>query len=77
MFYKLTSWQIHGPLADKNEFLKKNPTTDEWAIGGVMNKAKPAKRPKPTTTYHELRVDVTQHQMHAVTLALRYVYPTE
>ncbi len=76
MLYKLTSWQINGPLADKNEFLTETPTQDEWAHGGVMNKAKPAKRPKRTTTYHELRVDVTQHQMHAVTLALRYVYPS-
>ena len=26
---------------------------------------------------HQLRIDVTQHQMHAVTLAMEYVYPEE
>lgn len=75
ILHKLTTWQINGPYAKENKFIQANPTTDEWAVGGIMNKKKPAKRPQPNTTYHELRVDVTQHQMHAVTLALRYVYP--
>ncbi len=51
-----------------------HPTQDEWAVGGVMNKDSPARRPRPATTYHELRVDVTQHQMHAVSLALHHIY---
>lgn len=78
-FYKLTSWQIGGPLADKNEFLVSNPTTDPVAIGGIMNSAK-AISPRPRKagdTQHELRIDVTQHQMHAVILAMRYVYTKE
>jgi UDP-N-acetylmuramoyl-tripeptide--D-alanyl-D-alanine ligase len=62
--YGLTSWQVSGPLQSKNAFLSKNPTTDKLAIGGVMNHKEEA----------PLRIDVTQHQMHAVTLALRYVY---
>jgi hypothetical protein len=74
MLCRLTSWQINGPLMEKNEFLVQNPTQDESAIGGVMNAAAPAKTPYTRSTYHELRVDVTQHQMHAVILALRHVY---
>ncbi len=74
MLFKLTSWQINGPLASHNEFLVNHPTQDEWAVGGVMNKDSPARRPRPATTYHELRVDVTQHQMHAVSLALHHIY---
>jgi hypothetical protein len=74
MLYKLTSWQIKGPLSEKNEFLVQNSMQDGWASGGVMNAAGPSEAPRPGTTYHELRVDVTQHQMHAVILALRHVY---
>ncbi len=62
--FKLTSWQVEGPLVKKNKFLRKNRTDDPLAIGGVMNhKAEPG-----------LRIDVTQHQMHGVILALKYVY---
>lgn len=75
VLFTLTSWQIGGPLSQECGFLVSNPTDDEWAIGGVMNSKKPSKKPDPNTTYHELRVDVTQHQMHVVTMALRYVYP--
>jgi len=62
--YKLTSWQVEGPLVRKNKFLRKHRTDDSLAIGGVMNHRRQA----------PLRIDVTQHQMHAVILALRYVY---
>lgn len=78
-FYKLTAWQIGGPLADKNEFLIANPTDDPVAMGGIMNSAK-AISPRPRKagdTQHELRIDVTQHQMHSVILAMRYVYTAE
>ena len=60
--YKLTSWQVGGPI--QNEYLLNHSTTDILAVGGVMNH----KEEPP------LRIDVTQHQMHAVLLALRYVY---
>jgi hypothetical protein len=75
-FHKLTSWQIGGPLPDVNEFLKEHKTDDPVAYGGIMNapKAYPDEPPKHGDTRHELRIDVTQHQMHAVTMALRYVY---
>jgi len=60
--YKLTSWQVGGPIP--NEYLQNNPTTDPIALGGIMNhKEEPY-----------LRIDVTQHQMHAVILALNHVY---
>jgi hypothetical protein len=60
--YKLTSWQVDGPV--QNSYLKNNPSDDIYAAGGIMNHRK-----EPF-----LRIDVTQHQMHAVILALRYVY---
>ncbi len=72
--YKLSTWQIGGPLADKNKFLTSNPTTDALAIGGVMNARKKSGRPVSEDTAHQLRIDVTQHQMHAVTLAMEFIY---
>ncbi|MBZ0274141.1 hypothetical protein K8I61_19030 [bacterium] len=62
--YKLTAWQVEGPLVRKNRFLMKHRTDDALAIGGVMN----AKNLAP------LRIDVTQHQSHALILALEEVY---
>lgn len=59
---KLTSWQVGHPLA--NSFIASRPTDDPQAIGGIQNHRKEA----------PLRIDVTQHQMHAVILALRYVF---
>ena len=76
-FYKLTTWQIAGPLASENSFLQDHPTTDPTALGGIMNaKKKTSDRPrKPRSdVQHELRIDVTQHQMHAVVMALEYIY---
>ncbi|GAB4298633.1 MAG: hypothetical protein Kow0090_14080 [Myxococcota bacterium] len=59
---KLTSWQVGGPV--QNDFLRARPTDDKLAVGGIMN----ARKSPP------LRIDVTQHQMHAVILARRYAY---
>lgn len=59
---KLTSWQVGGPL--KNNYLMNHPTEDPNAIGGIMN----------CRNCPVLRIDVTQHQMHAVILARKYVY---
>ena len=59
---KLTSWQVGSPLM--NKFIRSQPTDDPLAIGGVQNH----RRESP------LRIDVAQHQMHAVILARRYVY---
>ena len=59
---KLTSWQVGSPLM--NDFIRSQPTDDRFAIGGVQNHS----RESP------LRIDVAQHQMHAVILARHYVY---
>ncbi len=59
---RMTSWQVGGPIP--NAFLRRNETSDPLAVGGVLNH-----RREPF-----LRIDVTQHQMHAVILARRYLY---
>lgn len=61
---RLCSWQIGNPLA--NAYIRSQAEHDARAIGGVQNH-----RAEP-----KLRVDVTQHQMHAVILARRHVWPT-
>ena len=58
---KLTSWQVGGP--NPNPWLRQWPTKDLLAIGGIMNSESEPK----------LRIDVAQHQMHAVLLARRYI----
>ena len=35
--YKLTCWQVGGPLQFLNGFLSTNPTDDPLAVGGVLN----------------------------------------
>lgn len=59
---KLISWQIGSPL--ENTYLKKNSTKDPLAMGGVMNS-------KNTPV---LRIDVVQHQIHALILAVKFIY---
>ncbi len=59
---KLTRWQVVGPIP--NAFLKRNNTNDPLAKGGIMN----------CRNCPYLRIDVTQHQIHAVILGLKYVY---
>lgn len=56
-----------GPLAHTNKYLKKHPTDEKIAIGGIMN----AKNLAP------LRIDTTQHQMHAVMMALETLFANE
>lgn len=58
---KLTTWQVGHPT--QNEYLTQHPTDDSYAVGGVLNH-----RSEPY-----LRIDVTQHQMHAVILGLKYL----
>lgn len=62
--YKLSTWQVGGPLADKNPFLVKHPTSEKIAIGGIMG----------SKDGGDLRIDTTQHQMHALIMALTTVY---
>ncbi len=60
---KLTTWQVGSPQA--NAYLREPPPCDPQYIGGVLGAAD---RPW-------LRIDTTQHQMHAVILARRYLWP--
>ncbi|MCG6534043.1 MAG: AGE family epimerase/isomerase [Syntrophales bacterium LBB04] len=60
--YELSTWQVGSSI--QNKFLKENPTKDPLAIGGIMNAADEA----------PLRIDVTQHQMHAALLARNFIY---
>ena len=57
---RLLSWQVGGP--SPNRFTA--GATDPKALGGVQNGAFDS----------PLRIDVTQHQMHATQLALQYLY---
>jgi hypothetical protein len=58
----IMTWQVGGPLT--NRYTASASPDDKQALGGVQNAAfEPA-----------LRVDVTQHQMHATQLARQYVY---
>ncbi|MBU0981185.1 hypothetical protein KKC94_00665 [Patescibacteria group bacterium] len=60
--YKLTSWQVGSQI--QIDYIENLKVDDVLAKGGVMNAAD-----EPL-----LRIDVTQHQMHAVILALEFVY---
>jgi hypothetical protein len=62
--YRLTQWQVAGPLANLNPFLLLHPTDEKIAIGGIMN----------GRTDSTLRIDTTQHQMHALMMASSLVY---
>lgn len=62
---KLISWQVGGPTP--NAYLRTHPTDDKLAVGGVMNSAS-----DPV-----LRIDVAQHQTHAVMLVRRFMYREE
>ncbi len=59
---RLISWQVGGPLA--TSYTGDVDAKDKEAIGGVQNE-----RDEPA-----LRIDVTQHQLHAVIFARQLVY---
>ena len=64
MYLKINRWQVNGPLSHTNEYLVKHPIDDVLANGGVMNARNQA----------ELRIDTTQHQMHALIMADEFIY---
>ena len=72
--HKLGQWQHGGPLAHKNKWLVKNGKEDPMTLGGVMNAKKPSGVDVNKDVSHQLRIDVTQHQMHATSMALEDVY---
>jgi hypothetical protein len=59
---RLIGWQVGGPLP--NRYTKSADASDRLGLGGVQNAA----------FEPQLRIDVTQHQMHATQLARKYVY---
>ena len=58
----LTSWQVGHSL--QNKFIETNAEGDALAQGGITNAADEG----------DLRIDVTQHQMHVVIMALEWIY---
>lgn len=62
--YKLIAWQVCGPMSGENRFLRDIPQPPAFAVGGVMN----------AWNDPDLRIDVTQHQCHALILAQRFRY---
>jgi hypothetical protein len=62
---RLTSWQVGSKVA--NSYIQSHKPYDSKSIGGAQDK-----QDEPT-----LRIDMTQHQMHAAILALRYIYKRE
>jgi len=63
--YKLITWQVGNPV--KNMYLAIRSTRDPRAVGGIMN----------SMADPNLRIDVAQHQVHAVILARRYIFRDE
>ena len=61
--HKLTGWQLTSSIPCA--YLQEHASTTATFAGGVMNACDDP----------ELRIDVTQHQMHAVILARRYLWP--
>ncbi|RYE86273.1 MAG: hypothetical protein EOO75_15925 [Myxococcales bacterium] len=60
---RLTGWQVGGPRP--NGYVSRHGPPPAGLVGGVQNASdEPA-----------LRIDVTQHQMHAVALALHWLVP--
>lgn len=62
--YRLMTWQVGGPV--ENDYLAKLKVREPIAIGGVLNHA--------SEPY--LRIDVAQHQLHALLLARRLLFGT-
>ncbi len=62
---KLLTWQVGSPV--QNTFLRGHSAAVPYAEVGVLNAADDP----------WLRIDVTQHQMHAVILARRYIWKAD
>ncbi len=61
---RLISWQIGGPQQDRNDFLASN-VIDPRATGGILS--------AEDTGF--VRIDVVQHQAHAMLMALELLFP--
>jgi hypothetical protein len=61
---RIVSWQVGGPLAEQNAFLRKQ-RFQKGLHGGIMTE-------KDSGIF---RIDVVQHQVNASLMALQYLYP--
>lgn len=61
----LLTWQVGGPLQKYNSFLNTLLRIDPIATGGIMNAADSG----------VIRIDVVQHQVNAMLMALNLLYP--
>jgi hypothetical protein len=61
---RLISWQIGGPQQDRNHFLTTN-RIDPRATGGILSGEEAG----------FVRIDVVQHQVHAMLMALELLFP--
>ena len=61
---RLIGWQIGGPLQADNHFLSTHKI-DPKATGGIMDYADSG----------FIRIDVVQHQLHAMLMALELFFP--
>lgn len=64
MLTRLISWQAGGPLQKHNDFLQRRKDMLR-AVGGVMSGADSG----------VIRIDVVQHQLHAMLMALELLFP--
>ncbi len=62
--HKLMRWQVGGPLRNLNRHLLDGGADDKRALGGFQNHRKEK----------GLRIDVTQHQGHAMLLAQKHLF---
>ena len=65
--HKLMRWQVGGPLRKLNKHLLDGGKDDRRACGGFQNHRKEK----------GLRIDVTQHQGHAMILARKHLFPAK
>ena len=63
---RLITWQFGGPFEDANPFFKEHKEQLR-AFGGIMNRRNSG----------IIRIDVVQHQLHAMLMALNQLFPEE
>ena len=64
LFRSQISTQVGGPLEKLNFLLSTRPYRPE-CVGGIMY----------APWIGQIRIDVVQHQVHAMLMALQYLYP--
>jgi hypothetical protein len=62
---RIITWQVGGPAAEHNPFLKDLGHKAEGTQGGIMS----------SRDSGMVRIDIVQHQVHAMLMALKILYP--